>query len=128
MELELHFTLSGAGVESILASHHYKTTAREEHYVIQKRSVQTFEDAPSLVMASLATRAVRINGQTVDLFASAENEYVWRETAPGAFACDIVNARGEPVARIDKTYTLTENSYNIDVSQTLTNLTDKPSR
>ena len=126
MELELHFTLSGAGVESILASHHYKTTAREEHYVIQKRSIQEREGQPSLVMASLATRAVRINGTVVDLFSDTNDNLVWRETAPGSFVCEIVNDAGETVARIEKTYTLTENSYNMDVEQTLINLTDQP--
>jgi len=125
-ELQLHFTLAGAGVESIVASHHYDSIKHEKHYVVQRREVYTPADGPAISMASLATRAVVINGTTIDLFGTADGKYVWREIEPGSFVAEILNSEGEPVARIEKTYRLTENSFDIAVEQKLVNLTDTP--
>jgi len=127
-ELQLEFTYNGAGIAEILASHHYETIERQEHYVVQKRAISTPRSGPSVAIVSLATRAVSINGTVIDLFSSPVGESNWQEIAPGEFVAEIINDAGETVARIEKTFTLTDNSYEIQVVQHLTNLTAEPMR
>ena len=134
-EIQLEFTFNGAGISEILASHHYNTIEDKEHYVVQKRAATTpvyNEDGtlkvPSVAIVSLATRAVEINGTAIDLFSSPAGESNWQELAPGRFVAEIVNDENETVARIEKTYRLTENSYEIEVDQKLINLTAEPMR
>lgn len=133
--LQLKFTLLGAGVDEIILSDYFNDVedallaqknprAATDHYVIQHRvRVQRGDVAQSI--ASLAARAVSINGQVVDLFSlSPDGHPVWRETAPGEFECVVVDEQDRPVARITKRYELEDTSYDIRVAQQLENLTD----
>jgi YidC/Oxa1 family membrane protein insertase len=129
--MRIEFTQLGAGVDSIVLADHFNNVklaheARtgnaptEGQYEIQHRA-----SAGGVSMASLATRAVFINGQEVDLYSNS-GEVLWRETVPGAFVCEIENEAGEHVATIDKRFVTEDGSYDIRVEQTLTNHTDTP--
>ena len=121
--LELRFAGAGAGVESITLARYYTDTKKTEHYAVQrKRSIASGGSTPVAVV-SLAARAVIINGETVDLYSTLGGP-IWRETAPGAFEAVIEDSAGAPIARVEKRYVLTPNSYNVRIEQRLVNLTD----
>lgn len=135
-QMRIEFTPLGAGIDSITLSDHFDNTylahdARtgnppsEGHYTIQERARTGAEDQSAFSISSLATRAAIINGATVDLY-SRDRQPVWRETAPGAFVCEVENEAGDLIATINKSYSLADGSYDIRVDQTLTNHTDQP--
>jgi len=115
------FTPVGAGVESITLRDYYETLRKQDHYEIQSRKL-----VRGVTVASLAARSVQINGQTLNLYASGSaDEWVWRPIGPGAFEAMIVNAEGDPVARITRRYVLRSGSFDILIDQRLENFTDR---
>jgi len=123
--LELRFTPTGAGVESITLARFYTTTEKTEHYAVQRKRTVASAAGPDVAVVSLAARAVIINGQTVDLYSTTAGP-IWRQTAPGAFEAQIEDGAGAPVARIEKRYLLASDSYDITIEQRLINLTAAP--
>lgn len=120
-ELQIGFTFTGAGVEAITLTNHKKTYKGSEPYVLQQRAM-----AANYAVASLAARGVEINGLFIDLFSADEDAVRWRETGPGAFETVIETGDGEPIARIEKRYIVRPGSFELDVNQSLENLTDRP--
>lgn len=126
--LRLEFTPTGAGIEAITLARHYLTPKNEKNYAVQeKRSAPGGSDGRTVSVASLAARAVAINGDWVDLYSSAQGR-IWRQRSPGQFEAVLENGVGEAVARIEKRYELTPGGYDLKVHQRLVNLTDKPMR
>ncbi len=137
--MRIDFTLGGAGVEAITLSRYFETAMQRpgEEYRIQRRQSYTDHNGRKVSVASLGVVGVEIRrgpgsaaapespGVFIDLRQSAEGA-LWRETAPGAFEAVIVDASDEPVARIERRYSLSPDSYDIEVSQRLENLTDEP--
>jgi len=123
--VRLEFTPRGAGVEAITLADYFQTIAGRTHYAIQRRAVAPVGGGQAYTIASLAARAVILQGQEIDLF-SRQVGPIWRETAPGAFEAEIVTDEGETVARIEKAYRLRPGSYDITIEQRLVNLTERP--
>ena len=123
--LELRFTPTGAGVESITLARYFTTIERTEHYAVQKKRSFAAGSGPAVAVVSLAARAVIIGGQTVDLYSTTAGP-IWRQTAPGAFEAVIEDDAGTEIARIEKRYVLKPDSYDIRLQQQLINLTDSP--
>ncbi|MFG0257094.1 MAG: YidC/Oxa1 family insertase periplasmic-domain containing protein [Phycisphaerales bacterium JB043] len=120
--LLVEFTPVGAGVESITLTEYFETLRKQTPY-----SVQVRQQVNGVVVASLASREVIINGTPIDLYASGSDDaWIWEQTAPGAFETLIVNASDEPVARVTKRFSLRPDSFDILVDQHLENLTDQP--
>lgn len=137
-EALIEFTLAGAGVKAITMADYYESVeaavnARanpaqaEGHYPLQR---DVIVDGQALI--SLAARAIVIDGVTIDLFASPLGEPLWRQTAPGAFEAEIISGGGETglpetmVARLERRFTLLDDSFEIVVEQRVVNLTDRP--
>ncbi|RMD65155.1 MAG: membrane protein insertase YidC [Planctomycetota bacterium] len=128
-DLLVEFTPEGAGVGAITLSEHYKTVRKREHYAVQQRRLVTDPSGATATVASLAARAIEIDGQTVDLFASGrEDLWIWRleslDAGSARFSALIENDQGQPVARIERMYSLAKGSYDVQVRQRVVNLTD----
>ncbi len=126
------FTSYGAGVESITLADHFVDTERTQHYPIQSRTRVAGANGAGLVVSPLATVGVEIasgsgRGVFVDLRLAREGS-LWRETAPGAFEAMIESEAGAEIARITKRFTLAPGSYDIEVHQTLENLSGRDLR
>ncbi|MHC4976731.1 MAG: YidC/Oxa1 family insertase periplasmic-domain containing protein [Planctomycetota bacterium] len=120
--LLISFTPVGAGIDSITLTEYFETLRKEKPYSVQER-----QQVNGIAITSLAARAVTINGQSIDLYASGvDDTWIWTQTAPGSFEATIVNADDEPVARITKQFSLQANSFDIRVDQQLVNLTNQP--
>ncbi|MEC9373940.1 MAG: YidC/Oxa1 family insertase periplasmic-domain containing protein, partial [Planctomycetota bacterium] len=120
-EFLIEFTPAGAGVEAIRLARHYETYKRVEPYVLQRRTM-----ANGYTVASLAARAIVINGQALDLYTAGDGQSRWREIGPGTFEAVIVDADDDEVARIERRYSIFPGSFEIAVDQRIENLTDMP--
>lgn len=133
---EIAFSPYGAGVESIVLADYYETVDRQKHYAVQQR-----KSAGGVAVVSLAAVGVEIAfgpepGAFIDLRrpaggaggAGGSPGSLWREVAPGRFEAVIEDAQGVAVARVVKTYSLREGSFEIAVDQRFENLTALPAR
>jgi YidC/Oxa1 family membrane protein insertase len=138
---EVAFTPYGAGVESIIFADYFDSIDKKTHYAIQERksaTVQVYAADGSIrqiqqAVVSLAAVAADISiagapAQFVDLRGAGIEGSIWRELAPGQFEAIIEDGEGDAVARILKSYTMREGSFEIFVDQRLENLTDLPLR
>lgn len=127
--LQLAFTPYGAGVESITLASYYKTVKRTDNYEVQEQKTVSSNFGP-LSVASLASVGVEITSegapaQFIDLRTTSDGAF-WQAVAPGHFQAVIENENGDPVARIDKRYSLREDAYEIDIDQHFENLSGQP--
>lgn len=126
---EVAFTPYGAGVESIVFADYFENVDKQINYAVQER-----KSAGGVAVVSLAAVGVDLSiagqpGVFIDLRQPAVSTgAIWRERAPGAFEATIEDGDGTPVARIVKSYTLTEGSFEIGIEQRFENLTDLPIR
>ena len=68
----------------------------------------------------LSARAVEVDGKLINLFGDH-----WSEVAPGHFRSEIINTEtSTPILQIDRIFELAEGGYQLDLSQTVTNLSD----
>jgi YidC/Oxa1 family membrane protein insertase len=118
---QISFTLLGAGVESITMAEYFETITRREHYQVQQRRQVTLTGGAMESLASLAARAVLVDGQLVDLFGS-EASPVWEELGPGRFEAIVEDATGADVLRLRRVYSLRAHSFLFDVEQSIENL------
>lgn len=127
MGFKSHYTFThlGAGVETVTLAEHYETLRdkikNETRFQVQQRLGTVGRAGESVASASLAARAVIINGVAVDLFGDAENNY-WVQSAPGVFSAEIVDGAGATVARITRKYELELGSYEVKVRQSFENV------
>jgi len=88
-----------------------------------RRTLQSTEEP----LPVLAAHSIIINGTRVHLYdfnkIGDERVHVWAETAPGRFETVITNAAGEDVLRIVREWSLRNNTYDLQLKQTVTNLT-----
>ena len=130
--MRVEFTQIGAGLDVVKLADYYRTVSRDEHYIMQQREVLVDALGNTTSIAPIAARAIRINGQEVNLYSNADLSTipatitpVWRETAPGQFVAEIVDENDADVLRITRTYELQEESYDLIVRQEVENLTDE---
>ena len=78
----------------------------------------------------LAARSITINGTDVHLFdfntIDGQRIDVWSETAPGTFETVVTNSAGVGIVRITRSWSLHARRYDLQLEQTITNLTDQP--
>ena len=130
----IEFTLAGAGIRSITLANYYETIQEASrarhtttgiasgHYELQSET----QNASGVALVSLAANTIVVNGQTIGLFSHA-GKAVWRETAPGQFVAEILDASSGAVAlRITREYTLPPDSFALSVRQRIDNLTAAP--
>ncbi len=128
---EIQFTPYGAGVESITLADHFESVAQREHYTVQR--TRAYKPDPTrdvtITVASLAAVGLDIpvadTAPFFDLRSAGEGRTFWEEMEPGRFRALIVDENDEPVLRIDKTYRVDSDSYELVIEQTATNLTDR---
>jgi YidC/Oxa1 family membrane protein insertase len=121
---QLRFTPFGAGIESLRLTNEFETVQHAEHV-----ELQTARNVNGVLAVPFSLLAVEINGQRVDLAnvgADGNPAGVWTQTAPGAFRATIENDAGEPVARVDRSFSLEPGRYDVRLRQTLTNLSATP--
>jgi YidC/Oxa1 family membrane protein insertase len=98
--------------------------------LVEQDEIRWTENGTPSPLPVLAARAVIINGTSVHLFdyntIDGETIPVWAETAPGTFETVVSNSAGEDILRIDRKWTLRQDSYELQLDQTVTNLTDEP--
>lgn len=124
---QVEFTPVGAGVEAITLADYKSQVGKPEPYAVQRKRSFTAATGQNVVIASLATLGVEINGQYVDLYSTGANDETrWRQTAPGAFEAIIETDAGAPVARVEKSFALRPATFDLTVSQRIVNLTDAP--
>ena len=126
--MRIGFNPVGAGVlELALSQHHKETTPNSANEVLQQTQVH---DNESLVPFALL--GVTINDQQVPLAGEYKDQagkvvaYDWKQVAPGSFVAEIVDGAGAPVARVNRTYTLVKDLYEVVLQQSVENLTSAP--
>lgn len=127
------FTLAGGGVQTITMANYFDSVQdavrakanpaqAAGHYRLQREA-----STGNIALISLAARAIEIDGTRVDLY-SRDGKWVWKETGPGTFEAEVVaGLDGEPetpILRITRAYHLEDDSYELDVEQSVQNLTD----
>jgi len=127
--VEVTFTPYGAGVESITLADHYETVEQQEHYTVQRKRTYQPGSGSVVTVASLAAVGLDIPlGESppfFDLRSAGNGRSFWEEMAPGRFRAYVVDENDEPALRIDKTYLLDADSYEITIEQSVTNLTGR---
>lgn len=124
-KLRVAFTQVGAGVESITLAEHKARVGSPERYAVQQRREYLNAAGQKVVVASMATLGVEIDGAFVDLYSDAAGESRWTQKSPGEFEALIEDAAGTPVARIHKRFILQPGKLDIALEQRLVNLTDR---
>jgi len=129
----------GAGVERItLASHSKYVIDPDDHYVVLETLTATDprfgsnDPRQSVSVRPYAARFVRINDSpAVNLQAVAWNNEPLETSATQSTAkyhVTLVDEAGTPVARVERAFTLTHDSYEVQVAQRVVNLTAQPLR
>jgi len=122
--MKVEFSPAGAGVRSIVLTRHFTDLLNQTAVEVQ-RSVEPADSASLVPMAALG---LYVNDTFVNLVSGTEGP-VWRQVSPkrpGDFEAFIVNDKGEDVVRLNRHYTLTANSYSLDLAQSAINLTTTP--
>lgn len=131
--LRIEFSRYGAGITQLrlsryLVAAHAKAesgTRPDEDFV----SVQHEYDYQNDGVTPMSVWAVQINGTIVPLQGIAGSDglekRMWLQEAPGRFRAQIVNAAGDPVLDIVRTFTVKPSSYNIRIDHLLTNHTSE---
>jgi len=125
-EMELEFSVFGAGLSRLRLANHFEHVNREVHETIQQ--FYGLPGSSRIGTTPMAASSVEINGRSVDLSLDAADDAttLWRQTSPGAFEALIVDAGTDgaerEVARITRRYILQPNSYEFRLEQRLENL------
>lgn len=119
MVMNITFSPVGAGVAEIRLNRTRETIRRDSPPTLVQRELRLGEAG----LTPFAALALYIDGEYVGLTGVGAGGPIWRETAPGAFAAEIVDEAGTPVARIEREYVLAEGSYDLILRQRIINLT-----
>ncbi len=121
-KIALTFSPLGAGVESLQLPDDFETVALKVHVTLQAKYEQpgtTFFAVP------FAAFAAEINSTTIDLSGWAYP--IWNEVSPGVFQAFIDDAMGNPIARIERRFTLKPNEqHGFYLDETIENLSTEP--
>ena len=132
---QITFSKYAAGIERIVSADFWLTVS-DRHQAAAARAANDpaampkdsqrhvfagTSDFGGFTVPVLAARVLELNGVNVNIY-----ESVWAETAPGAFVTEIADATGAAVARVERTFATSASSYDIVLSQRVTNLTSEP--
>ncbi len=79
--------------------------------------LQTVQTLDGWQVPLFSARGVEIDGSTVSLYGS-----VWAERSPGVFETEVVDENGNVVLRVIRQFTLAENSYELNLQQSVQNV------
>lgn len=116
---ELQIDPLGAGIGSLKLGRYHTSIKKEANVEVQR----THTDS-GYSLTPFAALGVQVNETIVNLLSPA----AWRPvegTAPGAFEAIVENSAGEPVVRVERIYTLTPDSYEINLAQRIENLSGR---
>jgi len=118
----LTFTTAGAGIQSLQLPDDFETVAGKVHVTLQAK----YELENSTKYATpFAAMGVKINNTFVDL--GGWSYPIWAEIEPGVFEAFIDDADGNPVARVERRFTLKPNEqHGFYLSETVENLSSEP--
>ncbi|MEZ6318595.1 MAG: YidC/Oxa1 family insertase periplasmic-domain containing protein [Phycisphaerales bacterium] len=117
---ELRFTPFGAGIESLQLTHDFETVDQTDHVELQRTETR----ADGVQAVPFALLAVEINATRVDLVGVGANGQLWQQIAPGRFQAIIDDADGNPVARVERAFTIAPERFDITLNQHLVNLSN----
>ncbi len=131
---EMRFNPVGAGIENIVFSDFWIDARIARAAAKASRSDGAIDLPPesdrytlnsttygATEIPLLAARAVTVNGATIDLFGK-----VWSEIGAGHFATEIVDEKGAARLRIERRYTISDNGYDVMLTQKVENLGQSP--
>ncbi len=134
-ELEIEINPNGMGIERARFTNHYKTAIQDQtvrsgtpaqedwHYAV---SAERRGDAGTVRIGMINALAVFVrdpsSGRGEDFKLSSEK--VWERTGPSTYRATIENGLGEPALVITRRFQLATDSYDLEVVQTVENLTD----
>lgn len=129
--MQVAFSNGGAGIDSINLSAHF-TDIKEKQHVTLQSAVPPDPSNPTSFMVPFSAMWMDVTpvGQgtiLVPLIDAAGSQF-WKpvDGKPGHFEALIVDASSQPVLRINREYTLTNNTGTISLVQNVTNLTNVP--
>ena len=79
--------------------------------------LQTVQTLEGYQVPLLSARAVEIDASETSLYGA-----VWAERSPGVFETEVVGENGAVVLRVTRQFTLAENSYDLNLRQTVQNV------
>jgi YidC/Oxa1 family membrane protein insertase len=131
---EMSFEVSryGAGIRELVLSDFWKTVDEQERYALVAE--QTLEGTTGKFgLTPMAVTWVKIDDAPfVSLYSrpdpgNPDNNLIdiWHEIEPGRYEALIVDENDEPVLRIERRYFVEPSTYEVDLQQTLENLTDR---
>lgn len=153
---KVELTTRGAGIASIIFSHiwnhalerrqaeaHEKAVAAGDPNpppmpadsarleLIDEQEIRRSAGSPLEPLPVLAAHSIIVNGKRVHLYdfhttPDGKRVPVWAEVAPGEFATIVRDAAGHDVLRIDRKWSLRDDTYELQLAQRVTNLTSTP--
>jgi YidC/Oxa1 family membrane protein insertase len=120
----LEFSPFGAGIKSIQLPDEFETVKFENHITLQSEQV----NRNNLRAVPFAAAWLSLNGTMVAISGN-DIDPLWRELQPGVFELYVDDAEGNPVARVERQFTLKpENRHGFILTETVENLSDAPIR
>jgi YidC/Oxa1 family membrane protein insertase len=131
--LEIVFGDHANGLSAVRLADHFTSIKRDAHILVQSQHpMQPAPGAP--VMAPFAAVGIKITPQggteqTLSLIGGPQGE-VWREVestdATRSFEATILDASAVPIVRITRTFALTQDSFDITLTQRIDNISPVP--
>jgi YidC/Oxa1 family membrane protein insertase len=126
-KLRVELSRFGAAVRRVSLSDYLMTVGKPDHYIVHDELKLASKDYPEWY--AYAAKAVTVNGTRVNL----ENNDAWSagdvttddKTSSVAYTATIADGDGTPVLRIVRRYTLTVDSYDLALDQSLVNLSGR---
>ncbi len=126
----------GAAVYRITLTDYLKTVGKDDHYIVHdKLALPDPTDVDDLTKyqpywLAYAAKAVTVNGTRIPL----ENNDVWTpgevsddgQTSSVTYTATIADESNTPVLTIARTYTVSADSYDLELDQQVLSLTDQP--
>ncbi|MEO1008681.1 MAG: membrane protein insertase YidC [Planctomycetota bacterium] len=122
-QMEVTFSLRGAGVERIRLAGYRIEIGGTERVIVQEEAVQPLASGGARRLVPFAAVEVAVGGARVPVFTAGDRP-AWRERAPGDFEAIIEDADANAVVRLTRTYAL--DGYVLTLTQAAENLTDEP--
>ena len=85
--------------------------------ISQRYELQTVQTLQGYQVPLFSARCVEIDGSTASLYGP-----VWAERSPGVFETEVVGENGNVVLRVTRQFTLAENSFDLNLQQTVQNV------
>lgn len=120
----LEFSPYGAGIKSIQLPDEFETVKFENHITLQSEQV----NSDNLRAVPFAAAWLSLNGSMIAISGN-DIEPLWREIEPGVFELFIDDTEGNPVARLERRFTLKpENRHGFILTESIENLSEAPIR